>query len=69
MIVAVPSATEVTRPVEETVATPVSDDDQITVAPDMTVPPQSFAVALNVTVSPNDAKVLVPGDTSTVDAT
>ncbi len=67
--VAVPSATEVTSPADETVATVVSEDDHVTVAPDITVPPASFTVALTVTVSPIDAKVFVLGETSTVDAT
>ncbi len=69
MIVAVPSATAVTSPADETVATVVSEDDQVTVAPDMAVPPASFTVALTVTVSPSDAKVFVLGESSTVDAT
>jgi hypothetical protein len=69
VIVAVPSATEVTSPADETVATVVSEDDHVTVAPDITVPPASFTVALTVTVSPIDAKVFVLGETSTVDAT
>jgi hypothetical protein len=70
VIVAVPSATAVTSPVVgETVATVVSEDDHVTVAPDITVPPASFTVALSVTVSPTNSKVLVLGETSTVDAT
>ncbi len=68
-MVAVPSATAVTSPADETVATVVSEDDQVTVAPDMAVPPASFTVALTVTVSPNDVKVFVLGESSTVDAT
>jgi hypothetical protein len=69
VIVAVPSATAVTSPADETVATVVSEDDQVTVAPDMAVPPASFTVALTVTVSPTDVRVFVLGDTSTDDAT
>ena len=68
MIVAVPSATAVTSPAEETVATDAADVDQVTVAPDMAVPPASFTVALTVTVSPNDVRVFVLGDTATDDA-
>ena len=69
VIVAVPSATAVTRPVvDETVAMVVSEEDHATVAPEIAVPPASFTVAVNVTVSPTDARVLVLGDTSTVDA-
>ena len=69
MIVADPFAAAVTSPADETVATVVSEDDHVTVASDITVPPASFTVALTVTVSPIDAKVFVLGDTSTVDAT
>ena len=69
VIVAVPSATAVTSPADETVAIVASDVDHITVAPDITVPPASFTVALSVTVSPNDSKVFVVGDTPTVDVT
>ena len=69
MIVVDPLATAVTRPADETVATDAADVDHVTVAPDMVVPVTSFAVALSVTVSPNDAKVFVLGETSTVDTT
>ena len=66
---AVPFATEVTNPAVETVATDAADVVHVTVAPDIAVPAASFTVVLSVTVSPNDAKVFVVGDTSTVDAT
>jgi hypothetical protein len=70
VIVAVPSTTAVTSPVVgETFAIVVSDDNHVTVAPEIAVPAASFTVALTVTVSPIDAKVFVLGDTSTVDAT
>jgi len=70
VIVADPSAIEVTRPEDdETVATVVSDEAHVTVAAEITVPPASFTVALSVTVSPTDVRVLVLGDTSTDDAT
>jgi len=69
MIVADPLATAVTRPADDTVAIVVSDDDHVTVAPDITVPSASFTVALSVTVSPTNSKVLVLGESSTVDAT
>ena len=69
MIVAVPLVTAVTRPADETVATPEADDDHVTVAPDITDPDASFTVALRVTVSPMDAKVFVFGDTVTLAAT
>ena len=64
-----PSATAVTSPAEETVAMVVSDVDHATVAPEIAVPPASFTVAVNVTVSPTEDRVFVLGDTSTVDAT
>ena len=67
--VAVPSATAVTSPADETVATDAADVVHVTVAPDITVPPASFTVALSVTVSPTNSKVLVLGESSTVDAT
>ena len=38
VIVAVPSATEVTEPVEETVTTDAADDDQETVTPLIVAP-------------------------------
>ena len=69
VIVADPSAIEVTRPEDETVAMVVSEDSHVTVAPEITVPPASFTVALTVTVSPTDVRVFVLGETSTVDAT
>ena len=68
VIVAVPSATEVTSPADETVATVVSEDDHVTVAPGIAVPPASFTVALSVAVSPTNSRVLVLGETSNVDA-
>ena len=64
-----PLVTAVTRPADETVATPASEDDHVTVAPDMTDPFSSCTVALNATVSPRDDKELVLGETSTVDGT
>ena len=69
MIETDPVATEVTRPADETVATAVFVDDHVTVAPDITVPPASLAVAARVAVSPADVKVFSLGDTVTVDAT
>ena len=67
-MVAVPFTTAVTSPADETVATDAADVDQVTVAPDMAVPPASFTVALTVTVSPTDVKVFVLGETATDDA-
>ena len=69
VIVALPSATEVTKPTDETVAIPVSDEVQVTVAPDITLPAASFTVALSVAVSPTDEKASELGDSSTVAAT
>ena len=65
----VPLVTAVTSPADETVTTVVSDDDHVTVAPEMALPPASFTVTLNVTVSSMVVKVFVLGDTVTVDAT
>jgi hypothetical protein len=67
-MVAVPSATEVTSPADDTVATATSEVVQVTVAPDMVVPWASFTVAAMVTVSPIEVSVLEVGVTST-DAT
>ena len=69
VIVDDPVATEVTRPADETVATPVSDEVQVIVAPDITLPAASFTVALSVAVSPTDEKASELGDSSTVAAT
>ena len=63
-----PVATAVTSPADETVATAVFVDDQVTVGPDITVPPASLTVAARVTVSPTDVNVFSLGDSSTVDA-
>ena len=51
-MVADPSATAVTSPEDETVATPVSDDDQSTVNSATELPPASVAVAVIVSISP-----------------
>ena len=69
VIVDDPVATEVTRPADETVATPVSDEVQVIVAPDITLPAASFTVALSVAVSPTDEKASELGESSTVAAT
>ena len=69
MIVAVPLATAVTNPAEETVAAEVLDDDHVTVAPDITDPAASFTVAVSVAVSPTDEKASEFGDSVTVAAT
>ena len=69
MIVAVPLVTAVTRPADETVATAASEDDHVTVAPDITEPDASFTVAVSVAVSPTDEKESEVGESVTVAAT
>ena len=69
MIVADPSATEVTSPADDTEATAASEDDHATVAPDITDPDASFTVALSVAVSPTDEKESEVGESVTVAAT
>ena len=69
VIVSVPFATEVTSPADDTVAMVVSEDDHVTVAPEITVPPASFTVAVSDIVSPRVTNVCVVGDTSTVETT
>ena len=68
VIVAVPLATEVMSPADDTVAALVFDELQVTVAPDMAVPPESFTVGTNVTVSPTDVNVFDVGERVTLDA-
>ena len=64
----VPAATDVTRPADDTVATEELEVDQVTVAPDMVLPPLSFTVGTNVTVSPTDVNVFDVGERVTLDA-
>ena len=66
MIVAVPFATAVTRPADDTVATDELDVAHVTTESGRTFPPESFTVALSVAVSPSDTKESELGDTSTV---
>ena len=68
VIVAVPTATAVTRPSDETVATDELDVAHVTVAPDITVPPASFTVAASVAVSANEENDRLVGDSVTEDA-
>ena len=68
MIVAEPVAIPVTSPAEDTVAMDEFDVPHVTVAPDMVLPTASLTVAASVTVSPTDVKVLVFGDSVTVEA-
>ena len=63
MTVALPSATAVTRPDDETVVTDAADEVHETVTPDITFPPESFTVAVSVAVSASEAKLTVVGDT------
>ena len=65
VMVAVPLPTAVTRPAEETVAIDASDAAQVTVAPEITVPPASVTVAARVVVSPIDVKLRLVGDSVT----
>ena len=62
VIVAEPSATEVTRPEEETVAIPASVVVHVTVGLGITVPPASLTVGTSVAVSPTDAKLRLDGE-------
>jgi hypothetical protein len=68
MIVVVPSATEVTSPVDETVATLGVVEAHVTGAFGMTVPPASLTVAVIVAVSAIDTKASELGDNSMVPA-
>ena len=56
-MVAVPSATEVTRPEEETVATDADDELHDTLAPLIVAPFWSLTVADSWDVSPSDEKL------------
>jgi hypothetical protein len=69
VIVAVPSATAVTRPSDDTVATDELDVVQVTVAPEITVPAASFTVAASVAVSANEENDRLVGDSVMLDAT
>ena len=62
VMVAVPSATAVTRPADETVATDELDVTHVTVAPEMIFPAASVTVATRVVVSPADVKIKLVGD-------
>ena len=62
MIVAVPSATAVTRPDEETVATDADDELHVTLAPLIVAPFWSLTVAESWDVSPSDEKLKVVAD-------
>ena len=65
VMVAVPSATAVTNPAAETVATEALDVAHVTVGFEITVPPASLTVATRVAVSPADVKLTLVGDSVT----
>jgi hypothetical protein len=69
VIVADPLATAVTRPADETVATPSADVAHVTVAPEMTLSFASFTVGTSVVVSESDAKLRLVGASVTDAAT
>ena len=69
VIVAVPSATEVTNPADDTVATAASDVVHVTVAPGIVAPSASVTVGVSVAVSANEANDRLVGDSVTLDAT
>ena len=62
MIVAVPSATAVTRPDEETVAMDALDELQVTLAPFIVAPFWSLTVAESCCVAPIDEKLRLVAD-------
>ena len=61
--VVVPSATALTSPVAETVATDAADMVHEVVTPDITVPPESLTVAVSVAVSARELKFRLVGET------
>jgi hypothetical protein len=69
VIVAVPSATEVTNPADDTVATAASDVAHVTVAPEIVAPSVSVTVGTTVAVSPTDANDRLVGASATAAAT
>jgi hypothetical protein len=66
-IVAVPSATEVTSPADDTVATDELEVVHVTVALEIVVPPASCTVGVSVAVSPTDVNDRLVGDSVTLD--
>ena len=62
MTVTEPSATEVTRPVEDTVATDADDELHVTLAPLIVAPFWSLTIAVSWEVSPSDEKLKVVAD-------
>ncbi|SVC72226.1 uncharacterized protein METZ01_LOCUS325080 [marine metagenome] len=68
-MVAVPFATAVTSPTDETVATPSADVVHVTVAPEMTLSFASLTVGTSEAVSESDEKVKLAGASVTDAAT
>ena len=62
VMVAVPAATAVTSPADETVATDELDVAHVTVGFEIVFPAASITVAVMVAVSPDDAKLRLVGD-------
>src|SRR5690348_16989604 len=62
VIVAPPAPTALTTPAAETVAAAVLSLLQVTGAPEITAPDESFTVAVSVVLSPT-TRVVAPGDT------
>jgi hypothetical protein len=69
VIVAVPFATAVTRPADDTVATDELDVAHVTVGLGIVTPSASVTVGTNVAVSPTDANDRLVGDSATAAAT
>ena len=69
VIVAVPLVIAVTRPADDTVATPSADVAHVTVAPDMTLSFASLTVGTSDAVSSTAAKLKLVGDSVTDAAT
>jgi len=68
VMVELPSATAVTSPADDTVATDELDVAHVTVAPLIVLSFASFTVGTSVVVSPNDANDRLVGASVTVDA-
>ena len=68
VIVAVPVATAVTRPADETVAAPPVAA-HVTVAPEIVAPSASVTVGVSVAVSASEAKLKLVGESVTEEAT
>ena len=69
MIVAVPSAFEVTKPADDTVAIVSSEDAHVTVGLTIVLSLASFTVGTSDAVSPKDAKVRLVDDSVTESGT